>query len=77
MSELPWATTTDLVLTGACDRGTGTGAAHGGGDLPLLVLAGLGAYFGASMPGPLRHRGFDAHYITETVFLGDLGIGGC
>ena len=78
MSELPWATTTDLVLTAGLVIAVLELARRTVGVIfPLLVLAGLGyAYFGASMPGPLRHRGFDAHYITETVFLGDLGIWG-
>ena len=44
---------------------------------PLLVLAGLAyAWLGAAIPGPLGHRGFDLYYITETLYLGDLGVWG-
>jgi TRAP transporter 4TM/12TM fusion protein len=78
MSELPWATPLDMALTAGLVLAVLELARRTVGIIfPVLVLAGLGyAYFGASMPGALRHRGFDAYYITETVFLGDLGIWG-
>jgi len=78
MSELPWATPLDMALAAGLVVAVLELARRTVGIIfPVLVLAGLGyAYFGASMPGDLRHRGFDAYYITETVFLGDLGIWG-
>ncbi|MCE7029645.1 TRAP transporter permease [Jiella avicenniae] len=78
MTELPWATPLDMVLTAGLVLAVLELARRTVGVIfPLLVLVGLAyAYFGASLPGALRHRGFDAYYITETVFLGDLGIWG-
>lgn len=78
MSELPWATPLDLALTAGLVIALLELARRTVGVIfPLLVLAGLGyAYFGSVLPEPLRHRGFDASYITETLFLGDLGIWG-
>ncbi|EPC02322.1 C4-dicarboxylate ABC transporter permease [Litchfieldella anticariensis FP35 = DSM 16096] len=76
--ELPWATPRDMLLTGVLlvtilelsRRAIGM-------IFPLLVVAGLAyAYFGAAIPGPLGHRGFDVYYITETIYLGDLGVWG-
>ena len=41
------------------------------------MVAGLGyAFLGAYIPGPLGHRGFGPAFVTETLFLGDLGIWG-
>lgn len=78
MSELPWATPLDMVLTVGLVLAVLELARRTVGIIfPVLVLIGLGyAYFGPHMPGAMRHRGFDAYYITETVFLGDLGIWG-
>lgn len=78
MTELPWATTTDLALTAGLVLAILELARRTVGLIfPALILAALAyAWFGASMPGALRHRGFDAFYITETVFLGDLGVWG-
>ncbi|MFC3282134.1 TRAP transporter permease [Litchfieldella rifensis] len=76
--ELPWATPRDMLLTGVLlvtilelsRRAIGM-------IFPLLVVAGLAyAHFGAAIPGPLGHRGFDVYYITETIYLGDLGVWG-
>ena len=33
-------------------------------------------FFGHLIPGVLGHRQFDAYFVTETLFLGDLGIWG-
>lgn len=78
MSELPWATPLDMALTAGLVIAVLELARRTVGVIfPLLVLVGLGyAYFGDSLPGALHHRGFDAYYITETIFLGDLGIWG-
>lgn len=44
---------------------------------PLLIICGLCyAFFGQYIPGPLGHRGFDIYFVTETLFLGDIGIWG-
>ncbi|WP_353476063.1 TRAP transporter fused permease subunit (plasmid) [Salipiger sp. H15] len=78
MSELPWASPLDMALTAGLLLALLELARRTVGLIfPALVLLALGyAYFGAHMPGGLRHRGFDAAYITETLFLGDLGIWG-
>ncbi|TMV08387.1 TRAP transporter fused permease subunit [Arenibacterium halophilum] len=78
MNELPWATPLDLVLCAGLVLGVLELSRRTVGLIfPVLVVAGLAyAYFGPSLPGAMRHRGFDAYYITETVFLGDLGIWG-
>ena len=48
-----------------------------GNIFPCLILAGLAyALFGNYIPGPLSHRGFDIYFITETLFLSDIGIWG-
>ncbi|MBZ9558743.1 MULTISPECIES: TRAP transporter fused permease subunit [unclassified Modicisalibacter] len=78
LTELPWATPSDMLMTAALvvtilelsRRAIGL-------IFPLLVLAGLGyAFLGAYIPGPLGHRGFGPAFVTETLFLGDLGIWG-
>lgn len=78
MTELPWATPYDMALTVGLVVGVLELARRTVGLIfPVLVLLGLAyARFGAYMPEPLRHRGFDNYYITETIFLGDLGIWG-
>jgi TRAP transporter 4TM/12TM fusion protein len=38
----------------------------------ILAYALLGEY----VPGRLGHRGFDIYFVTETLFLGDLGVWG-
>ncbi|MGR3375317.1 TRAP transporter permease [Salipiger abyssi] len=78
MTELPWATPLDMVLAAGLVLAVLELARRTVGLIfPILVLVGLAyARFGAYMPGPMRHRGFDSYYITETVFLGDLGIWG-
>ncbi|WP_422026630.1 TRAP transporter permease [Roseovarius sp.] len=78
MTELPWATRMDMVLTaGLVLAVLELGRRTVGLIFPILVLLGLGyALFGNSLPGPLRHRGFGPDFVTETIFLGDLGIWG-
>lgn len=78
MTELPWATTLDMMLTaGLVLAVLELGRRTVGLIFPILVFMGLGyALFGNILPGPLRHRGFGRDFVTETVFLGDLGIWG-
>jgi len=78
MTSLPWATMLDKVLTaGLVLAVLELGRRTVGLIFPVLVLIGLGyALFGNWLPGPLRHRGFDTDFVTETIFLGDLGIWG-
>ncbi|MGM0984972.1 MAG: TRAP transporter permease [Pseudomonadota bacterium] len=76
--ELPWASTRDMLFTGVLLVAILELSRRAIGLIfPLLVVAGLGyAWFGAAIPGPLGHRGFDLVYITETIYLGDLGVWG-
>ncbi|MGM0858821.1 MAG: TRAP transporter permease [Pseudomonadota bacterium] len=76
--ELPWASTRDMLFTGVLLVAILELSRRAIGLIfPLLVVAGLGyAWFGAVIPGPLGHRGFDLVYITETIYLGDLGVWG-
>lgn len=78
MTTLPWATTLDKVLTlGLVVAVLELGRRTVGMIFPALVIAGVGyALFGNLLPGALRHRGFDTAFVTETIFLGDLGIWG-
>ena len=78
MTELPWATTLDMLLTGGLVLAVlELGRRTVGLIFPILVSLGLGyAVFGSYLPGPLRHRGFGLDFVTETIFLGDLGIWG-
>ena len=78
MTSLPWATTLDMALTvGLVVTVLELGRRTVGIIFPVLVLAGLGyALLGDRLPGALGHRGFDAAFVTETIFLGDLGIWG-
>jgi len=44
---------------------------------PVIVACSIAyALFGDIVPGRLGHRGFDVQYVTETLFLGELGIFG-
>jgi TRAP transporter 4TM/12TM fusion protein len=78
MTSLPWATTLDIGLTVALVATVlELGRRAVGVIFPLLISAGLAyALFGQHIPGRLGHRGFDIHFVTETIFLGDLGIWG-
>lgn len=78
MTTLPWATTLDKALTaGLVLAVLELGRRTVGLIFPVLVLLGVGyALFGDLLPGALHHRGFDSAFVTETIFLGDLGIWG-
>ena len=78
MGSLPWATTTDIVLTaGLLIAVLELGRRTVGLIFPVLVTLRVAyALLGGSLPGALGHRGFDIAFVTETVFLGDLGIWG-
>ncbi|WMS40906.1 TRAP transporter fused permease subunit [Acuticoccus sp. MNP-M23] len=78
MTELPWATSLDKALTiGLVGAVLELGRRTVGPIFPALVLTGLAyALFGDLLPGALHHRGFDTAFVTETIFLGDLGIWG-
>ncbi|WP_372097403.1 TRAP transporter permease [Tistrella mobilis] len=78
MTTLPWATTLDMILTaGLVLAVLELGRRTVGIIFPALVALGLAyALGGHLLPGALGHRGFDLAFVTETVFLGDLGIWG-
>lgn len=78
MGSLPWATTLDMALTvGLVGAVLELGRRTVGLIFPALVLVGIAyALLGDMLPGPLSHRGFDRGFVTETIFLGDLGIWG-
>lgn len=78
MTSLPWATALDMALTvGLVLSVLELGRRTVGLIFPVLVLIGIAyAMFGDLLPGALGHRGFDAAFVTETIFLGDLGIWG-
>ncbi len=78
MTDLPWATPWDMVM------GFGTLVAilelsRRTSNLVFPVIVALSvayAFFGNLIPGSFGHRGFDAAYITEIVFLSDRGLWG-
>lgn len=78
MTTLPWATSLDMALTvGLVVAVLEVGRRAVGAIFPVLVLLGLlYALLGDYLPGSLGHRGFDIEFVTETIFLGDLGIWG-
>ncbi|WP_439561892.1 TRAP transporter permease [Roseinatronobacter sp.] len=78
MTSLPWATMADKVLTlGLVVTLLEIGRRAVGLIFPILVLTRLAyALLGHHLPGALGHRGFDADFVTETIFLGDLGVWG-
>ncbi len=78
MTSLPTATRLDIVLTvGVVAAVLEVSRRAIGGIFPTIALAGIAyALFGQYLSGPLGHRGFDIHFVTETLLLGDLGIWG-
>lgn len=78
MTSLPWATTLDIVLTVALlITVLELGRRTVGFVFPALVVSGVAyALFGNYLPEAIAHRGFDVAFVTETIFLGDLGIWG-
>ena len=78
MMDLPEADTKDMVLAWGlvltvlelCRRAVGM-------VFTSIVLAGIAyAFFGQYAPGTFEHRGFSVQFITETLYLGNLGIWG-
>jgi TRAP transporter 4TM/12TM fusion protein len=78
MEQLPWAEPHDVAMTALLvlvileisRRAIGL-------IFPVLVLLGLAyALLGQYLPGAMAHRGFGPTFVTETLFLGDLGIWG-
>ncbi|MGR3483526.1 TRAP transporter permease [Salipiger marinus] len=78
MTDLPWATGWDMVM------GFGTllcvlelARRSSNWVFPLIVIAAVAyAFFGYLIPGQFGHRGFDAGYLTEIIFLSDRGLWG-
>lgn len=78
MTDLPWATTRDMVM------GFGTlicvlELARRTSNLvfpTIILIAVTYAFFGYLIPGQFGHRGFDAGYLTEIIFLSDRGLWG-
>jgi TRAP transporter 4TM/12TM fusion protein len=78
MTTLPMATTRDILMTAALSFVILEIARRAIGYVfPTIVMVILAyALFGQYVPGRLGHRGFDLYFVTETLFLGDLGIWG-
>ncbi|WP_417582534.1 TRAP transporter permease [Nitrincola sp.] len=78
LTTLPWATPSDMAMTAILVIAILEVARRAiGWVFPLLVTLGIiYALFGNHLSGPLSHRGFDVSFVTETLFLGDLGIWG-
>lgn len=78
MDSLPWATSADLAMTASLVVVLlEVGRRVVGIIFPLLVITGLAyALLGHHIPRMLGHRQFDMYFVTETLFLGDLGIWG-
>lgn len=78
MTDLPWANGWDMLM------GFGTllcvlelARRTSNWVFPLIVLISVGyAFFGYLIPGQFGHRGFDAGYLTEIIFLSDRGLWG-
>ncbi|MFA0193645.1 MULTISPECIES: TRAP transporter permease [Vibrio] len=78
LTSLPFANTSDVILIGGLlvsifvlmQRLVGWA-------FPLLVFTSLGyALYGNFIPGDFGHRGFDIRFLTESIYLGDLGLWG-
>jgi TRAP transporter 4TM/12TM fusion protein len=78
MTTLPMATALDIAMTAAlCFVILEIARRAIGYIFPTIVVVILAyALFGEYVPGRLGHRGFDMYFVTETLFLGDLGIWG-
>ena len=78
MTTLPMAQTRDIVMITSLSFVVLEIARRAIGYIfPAIVVAVLGyALFGEYIPGRLGHRGFDIYFVTETLFLGDLGVWG-
>ncbi|MCA1939671.1 MAG: TRAP transporter fused permease subunit [Caenispirillum bisanense] len=78
MNSLPWARPLDIALVaGLVLVILELGRRAVGLFFPVLVGVGLAyALLGHLLPGRLGHRGFDVYFVTETLYLGDLGVWG-
>ena len=78
MTTLPMAETHDILMTAALVFIVLEIARRAIGYIfPTIVILILAyALLGQYVPGRLGHRGFDIYFVTETLFLGDLGIWG-
>lgn len=78
MNDLPWANGWDMVMgfgTLACVLELARRSSNW--VFPLIVIASVTyAFFGYLIPGQFGHRGFDAGYLTEIIFLSDRGLWG-
>ena len=78
MNDLPWANGWDMVMgfgTLACVLELARRSSNW--VFPLIVIAAVTyAFFGYLIPGQFGHRGFDAGYLTEIIFLSDRGLWG-
>ncbi|TQV81846.1 TRAP transporter permease [Denitrobaculum tricleocarpae] len=78
MNDLPWAQPVDIALGFATlvavlelARRTSNWV------FPMIVTLSVAyAFFGYLIPGQFGHRGFDAGYLTEIIFLSDRGLWG-
>ncbi len=78
MTTLPMARTRDIVMTLGLSFVILEIARRAIGYVfPTIVVIVLAyALLGEYIPGRLGHRGFDIYFVTETLFLGDLGVWG-
>ena len=78
MTTLPMAKTRDILMTIALSAVILEIARRAIGYIfPAIVVVILAyALFGEYVPGRMGHRGFDIYFVTETLFLGDLGVWG-
>ncbi|WP_022665816.1 TRAP transporter permease [Desulfospira joergensenii] len=78
MTTLPMAGKVDIFMTAALGATILEIARRAIGYIfPVIVILILCyALFGQYIPGDLGHRGFDIYFVTETLFLGDLGVWG-
>ncbi|MCA8909245.1 MAG: TRAP transporter fused permease subunit [Rhodospirillaceae bacterium] len=78
MTSLPWATPLDMALIAGLTLTILEVSRRAVGIIfPTLVSLGLAyALLGHLLPSPLNHRAFDVYFVTETLYLGDLGVWG-
>ncbi len=78
MTTLPMAQSYDIFMTAALSLVVLEIARRAIGYIfpTIVVIILVYALFGEYVPGRLGHRGFDVYFVTETLFLGDLGVWG-
>ncbi len=78
MNSLPMAGAKEILLTGGLILVILELSRRAIGYIfPSMVLVSiLYAYFGNLVPGRFGHRGFDIYFLTETIYLGDIGLWG-